>query len=82
MKPAEFAFFLLRGADLDVEDRRFSLSAADFALMNPNTRTCPIFRSRRDAEITRGIYERVPVLIDESDEENGNPWGISLPTNV
>ena len=77
-EPAEFAFFLLRGTDLDVEDRRLSLSAADFALMNPNTRTCPIFRSRRDAEITRGIYERVPVLIDESDEENGNPWGISF----
>ena len=75
-EPAEFTFFLLRGADLENEERRFSLSAEDFALMNPNTRTCPIFRSRRDAEITRGIYERVPVLIDESDEENGNPWGI------
>ena len=46
--------------------------------MNPNTRTCPIFRSRRDAEITRGIYERVPVLIDENDEENGNPWSVTF----
>ena len=46
--------------------------------MNPNTRTCPIFRSRRDAEITRGIYERVPVLIDENDRgERRNPWGLS-----
>ena len=31
--------------------------------MNPNTGTCPIFRSRRDAEINKEIYRRVPVLI-------------------
>ena len=26
----------------------------------------PIFRTRRDADITRGIYERHPVLVDRS----------------
>ena len=77
-RAAEFAFFLLRGTDLQDEERRLPLNAGDFALMNPNTRTCPIFRSRRDAEITRGIYERVPVLIDENDEENGNPWSVTF----
>ncbi|MBN1461583.1 MAG: hypothetical protein JXA57_18795, partial [Armatimonadetes bacterium] len=40
-----------------------------------NTRTCPIFRSRRDAELTRAIYRRVPVLIREGPPEE-NPWGI------
>ena len=30
--------------------------------MNPNTGTCPIFRSKRDAEINKAIYRRVPVL--------------------
>jgi hypothetical protein len=46
-------------------ERRFALSAEDMALLNPNTRTCPIFRSRRDAELTKAIYRRVPVLIRE-----------------
>ena len=55
----------------------FELSAEDIALLNPNTRTCPIFRTRRDAEITKGIYRRVPVLIREGDP-GGNPWGVTF----
>ena len=75
---ADFAFFLTNTSQLREEDRHFSLSAEDIALLNPNTRTCPIFRSKRDAEITKDIYRRVPVLIDESKGEDGNPWGISF----
>lgn len=74
---AEFAFFAHQVEDLDDEERRFALSRDDIRLLNPNTLTCPIFRTRRDAEITKGIYERVPVLIDENDP-NGNPWGLSF----
>ena len=54
------------------------MSPADFALLNPNTRTCPIFRGSRDAEITKGIYRRVPVLINESRGFVGNPWRTSF----
>jgi len=74
---SEFAFFLHTVEDLQKCERRFTLSAQDLALMNPNTRTCPIFRSRRDAELTRAIYNRVPVLIEEGPPEE-NPWGISF----
>ena len=74
---AEFVFFAHRVEDLAEEERRFRLTAEDFRLLNPNTRTCPIFRTRRDAEITRGIYERVPVLIDRT-RPDGNPWGVSF----
>lgn len=74
---AEFVFFAHGVEDLDDEERRFTLSADDIALLNPNTRTCPIFRSKRDAEITNGIYRRVPVLIKEGLPE-GNPWGVSF----
>ena len=73
---AEFIFFAHQTADLGDAERRFVLTAEDIALLNPNTRTCPIFRSRRDAELTRYIYRRVPVLINEGDAEKGNPWGI------
>ena len=49
--------------------------------MNPNTGTCPIFRSKRDAEINKAIYRRVPVLIREG-EPDANPWGISFHGHV
>ncbi len=47
-------------------DRCFSLTPADFARVNPNTGTAPVFRTQRDADITRRIYENHPVLVDRS----------------
>ena len=76
---SELAFFCRHVGDLDDPERRFRLSREEIALLNPNTRTCPVFRSRRDAEVTLGIYRRVPVLVREGDPE-GNPWGIRLAT--
>ncbi len=75
---AEFAFFCHEAADLRDPERRFTLSPDDFRLLNPNTRTAPIFRSRRDAELTKHIYRRVPVLIEEAKGEAGNPWGVEF----
>jgi hypothetical protein len=63
---AEFAFFTHRVADLNHPDRRFELTRSEIRTLNPNTRTCPIFRSRRDAQLTLGIYGRADVLKDES----------------
>lgn len=77
---ADFVFFARVMNDLKSKNRHISLSAADLALLNPNTRTCPIFRSRRDADLTKDIYRRVPILIDESRQEGGNPWGIRFVT--
>ncbi len=76
--PADFAFFLHDPDDLADLDRHFILTAADLALINPNTRTCPVFRTRRDAELTRKLYRAAPVLVNE--ETGKNPWGIFLTT--
>ncbi len=76
---ADFAFGVYQTKDLQEEWRHFSLSAADTALLNPNTLTCPIFRSKRDMLLTKAIYERVPVLIKEGPPEV-NPWGIKFLT--
>ncbi|MGB9863610.1 MAG: Eco57I restriction-modification methylase domain-containing protein [Candidatus Saccharicenans sp.] len=73
---SDFAFFLLRAEQLNDDKRRFNLTPQDFIRLNPNTKTCPIFRTKIDAEITKKIYERVPVLINEQTGEN--PWGISF----
>lgn len=79
---AEFAFFLTNTQQLADSRRRFALSADDFSRINPNTLTCPVFRSRMDAELTRKIYQRVPVLVREArgKEPEQNPWGIRFMT--
>ncbi len=77
MPAAEFVCYARQVAQLKDEARRYVLSPADFKAMNPNTRTLPAFRSSRDAQINRAIYQRVPVLWDEQ-KPDGNPWGISF----
>ena len=77
-QPSDIVFFAHSIADLSDTERHFQLSKDDIALINPNTRTCPIFRGKQDAELTKYIYRRVPVLINENDPEKGNPWGISF----
>ena len=74
---ARYAFFLLDSADLDEANRIFALSPDELSLINPNTGTLPIFRSRRDAALTATIYHLVPVLWNES-KPNGNSWGITF----
>ncbi len=75
---AEFVFFAHAVPDLLDPERRFTLAAEDIALINPNTGTTATFRSRRDADLTKAIYRRMPVLVDENDPEGGNPWGITF----
>ncbi|MEU9942629.1 Eco57I restriction-modification methylase domain-containing protein [Streptomyces lavendulae] len=79
VQAAQFAFFLHDPAELIDAEKSFNLTPEEIALLNPNTGTCPVFRSRRDAEITLDIYRRVPVLIKEGDLK-GNPWGVSFMT--
>jgi len=74
---AEFVFFLHNVGELQEHERRILLSARDLALINPNTRTCPIFRSKHDFDITKNIYTGVPILIKEGSTEE-NPWDIKF----
>ena len=76
--PSSSADFLFQGqaiSDVDDPARHFRLSAADIDSINPNTGTCPIFRTERDATIALPIYRRVGVFWRESDPD-GNPWGL------
>src|SRR5579884_3620743 len=76
LKQADFAFFCRYFDDVRDDSRHFKLTREDFHLINPNTLTCPVFRTRADAELTKMIYQRVPVLINERTGEN--PWGIKF----
>ncbi len=71
---ANCAFFLQDVSELEDDSIRFSLSADDFARVNPNTGTAPVFRSRRNAELTMAIYGNSPILVDRSSGEESRIW--------
>ncbi|KJA10113.1 restriction endonuclease [Acidovorax temperans] len=80
---AEQPKYLFQGkkiSDLLDENRVLVLSGEDIALVNPNTLTCPVFQSKQDAELTKKIYERSPIIDREKSKglQDGNPWGVSF----
>jgi hypothetical protein len=79
---AHFAFFLTAPQQLAEPERNFTLSPAQIAAINPNTKTAPVFRSRADAELTAKIYANTPVLIQDSDGASGNSWGVTVHTRL
>ncbi|WP_162236145.1 MULTISPECIES: Eco57I restriction-modification methylase domain-containing protein [unclassified Sphingomonas] len=73
---ASCAFFLQDVSEIADPERSFAISAEGFAAVNPNTGTAPIFRSRRDMELTTGIYSRQPVLVDRSGSTPVAAWPV------
>lgn len=71
----KFAFYIRNMSQLSDQRRYSRLLKDDFALLNPNTRNCPIFRSNVDATITKKLYRQSRVLINE--KASTNEWGIS-----
>ncbi|MEI6621219.1 MAG: N-6 DNA methylase, partial [Actinomycetes bacterium] len=61
----------------DVRQREYELTPAEILLLNPNTGTLPMFRTRKDADITLAMYRRHGVLWSDH-ESIGNPWGLSF----
>jgi hypothetical protein len=82
VESSHIAFRIRRYEQLHETARFYTLRPEDFALLNPNTGNCPVFRSQADAELTKAIYRRVPVLWLEGREgrPSANPWRISFGT--
>ena len=74
------AFFLHSAKAIADVERCFPLTPDDFARVNPNTGTAPVFRTRRDADITRAIYAQHPVLVDRSDGDEKKIWPVKYHT--
>ena len=70
---ADMAFFCRYFEQARDPERHFRLNREDLQLLNPNTLTAPVFRTRADAELTKKLYRAYPVLVD--DEKSSNPWG-------
>jgi hypothetical protein len=73
-------FYLKDVAEIADPDRAFTIPADGFAAVNPNTGTAPIFRSRRDMELTTAIYSRLPVLVDRSSGTPVAAWPVRYAT--
>ena len=69
-------FYLTRIDHLLDPRRIYTLQTSDFARLNPNTKTCPVFRTSRDAELTTRIYKSTSVLVNEVTGEN--PWNVKF----
>ncbi len=57
------AFFQRSLDELDSGEGTMVLTTDDFSRVSPNTGAAPIFRSRRDADLTLAIYRNHPVLV-------------------
>ena len=73
----EFIFFARHPDEIHNDARRFSLTADDIRYLNPNTQTCPTFRSARDASIARYTYRTFPVLMNRSSGKQSG-WSVEL----
>jgi hypothetical protein len=75
-------FRVRRYQQLHEIDRFYHLRPSDFVLVNPNTGTSPVCRSNADAELTKAVYRRMPILLFEgrNGEPEQNPWRISFGT--
>lgn len=74
-------FYARSAADLLEADRHFSLTSKDIEDLNPNTRTCPTFRSKRDAVLNLTIYRRAGVFVRDG-AKDGNPWALEVRTRL
>lgn len=69
-------FFLTRLDHLLDPRRIYTLQTSDFARLNPNTKTCPVFRTSRDAKLTAKIYRNSIILYNEITGDN--PWNVKF----
>lgn len=73
-------FYLTRLEHLLDPRRIYTLQTSDFARLNPNTKTCPVFRTSRDAKLTAKIYRNSTILYNEITGEN--PWNIKFGSMI
>lgn len=76
-------FFLTRLDHLLDSKRIYTINTQDFVKLNPNTKTCPIFRTSKDAELTAKIYRNSTILLKEAKDKYDaykdlNPWKVKF----
>ncbi|WP_380680628.1 Eco57I restriction-modification methylase domain-containing protein [Salinigranum sp. GCM10025319] len=73
---ADFSFFTHQPAELNDNSNVVRLTAEELAELNPNTKTVPLVRGRRELELLRNIHSAAPVLSRDTEDGEENPWGV------
>jgi hypothetical protein len=73
---ARFSFLNRNISQLGIDERNFELTKEDIASINPNTKTAPVFRTKKDFELTKKLYSKHPVLSNEGSQIN--EWGVTF----
>ena len=76
-KQTDCVFYASNESHLDDTLRLVHFMQDDIPLINPNTKTVPLVRTKYDLKLCRKIYQHAPVLIQElPDGSQLNPWQI------
>lgn len=75
-KDIKGGFYLTKIEHLVDPRRIYTIKSNEFASLNPNTKTCPVFRSSKDAELTTKIYKSSTILLQENPLRN--PWHVQF----
>ena len=70
---ASLVFYAVTPSDLDDPSRKFTLSAADIARINPISLSCPVFRTDKDADIVKTICQKVLPTRNRSSDSGHSP---------
>ena len=74
--PGDYCHFIRHIEQLSDSRRHFRMSANEIAVVNPNTRTAPVFRSNVDAGLTAKIYSHsIPI---EGRGSSSHPWQLKV----
>jgi hypothetical protein len=81
--PADQAMLSILNDDvnaLSAPGRIWRLTAEDINLLNPNTRTAPLFQSQKDMAVVRAIYQTHSILARVTGGQDIGPWGAKYYT--
>lgn len=77
-KAVQTAFWLQDPIEAKRNENVLSLTLADIALVNPNTLSFPVSRTKRDAELLLAIHRNAEPLLRDDQEHDGGPWGYGV----
>ena len=75
---ADCVFYATNIKHIEDSRRHISFESDDIVLLNPNTGNAPSMRSRRDMDLSKKIYKRVPVLFNENTQSTSDGWKVSV----
>jgi hypothetical protein len=75
-----FATFVRDIAELADGAKTYTLGLADFATVNPNTNTAPVYKDPHDKVLSTKIYKSTPILVRHSPQGNQQAWPVKYAT--